>query len=269
VIRARTHPHTDHCVVARGIVQGSRSVTDGVKRQCFTAWVQYQMFCGVIKRVDRDSRCALWSLGGNQRQCGAKPNLPAGLLSPNHTPFTFHRLVERQLRMKPSVVCALLGAASGLCSPAQEPLQSEAKKHVLTHDLMGFHKNITSIESITGNEKAVGEWLAHSLESQGYTVEKQVVEEKPLRFNIVAWPGKKAKDTQVLVSSHIDTVSTQSSIISLSYRRTLIQRVSSCQARMKSGHACNNAASSERLNPVPSSNCTPHLSWQGYPRRIK
>jgi hypothetical protein len=44
----------------------------------------------------------------------------------------------------------------------------------LTHDLLGFHKNLTEIESISGNEKEVGEWLVHSLESQGYTVEKQV-----------------------------------------------------------------------------------------------
>jgi acetylornithine deacetylase len=77
----------------------------------------------------------------------------------------------------------------------------------LTLDLFAFHKNLTEIESITGNEKEVGEWLVHSLESQGYHVDRQVVSEDPLRFNVLAWPGSK-RDAEVLISSHIDTVST-------------------------------------------------------------
>jgi acetylornithine deacetylase len=83
-----------------------------------------------------------------------------------------------------------------------------AYRHLdLTLDLFGLHKNLTQIESITGNEKEVGEWLVYSLTSQGYHVEKQVVSKDPLRFNVLAWPGSK-RDAEVLISSHIDTVST-------------------------------------------------------------
>jgi acetylornithine deacetylase len=77
---------------------------------------------------------------------------------------------------------------------------------VLTDDLIAFHKNLTQIESITYNEEEVGNWLSHSLESQGYTVEKQLVDREAGRFNIYAYPGS-VRDTKVLVSSHIDTVS--------------------------------------------------------------
>lgn len=91
----------------------------------------------------------------------------------------------------------------------QAPVQA-AKSHRLhlTHDLLGFHQNLTQIESVTGNESYVGEWLAHSLESQGYHVEKQVVSEHPPRFNVLAWPGQK-REAQVLLSSHMDTVSSR------------------------------------------------------------
>ena len=108
--------------------------------------------------------------------------------------------------MRVSGAALLLGAAAlGWAKAAQEPLQP-AKHHLhLTHDLINFHKNLTEIESITYNEENVGDWLVSSLESQGYHVEKQYVEKKPARFNVLAWPGKK-RDAKVLLSSHIDTV---------------------------------------------------------------
>lgn len=79
------------------------------------------------------------------------------------------------------------------------------KQFSLTEDLIGFHKNLTEINSITGKEEGVGEWLVNSLESQGYNVEKQVVDKNLARFNVLAWPGER-RDTKVLLSSHIDTV---------------------------------------------------------------
>lgn len=91
----------------------------------------------------------------------------------------------------------------------QEPLVSSdagKKKLSLTSDLIGFHKNLTQIESISGNEKEVGDWLAASLKSQGYNVEKQYISKDPERFNVLAWPGKN-RDAKVMLSSHIDTVS--------------------------------------------------------------
>ena len=92
-------------------------------------------------------------------------------------------------------------------SQLQQPLQSalSLKHFSLNHDLIEFHKNLTEIESITYNEDEVGGWLAASLESQGYHVEKQFVEEDPVRFNVYAYPGK-VRETRILVSSHIDTV---------------------------------------------------------------
>ena len=87
----------------------------------------------------------------------------------------------------------------------QEPLGTSTAHLNLTHDLIKFHQNLTQIESITGNEKNVGEWLVSSLQSQGYNVEKQQVSADPKRFNVLAWPGKQ-RDAKVLLSSHIDTV---------------------------------------------------------------
>ncbi|KJX94411.1 acetylornithine deacetylase like protein [Zymoseptoria brevis] len=99
-----------------------------------------------------------------------------------------------------------LVASTCLASGAQEPLLSAAgKKLILTDDLIAFHKNLTQIESISGNEREVGEWLLASLKAQGYHVEKQEVQKKPERFNVLAWPGEK-RDAKVVLSSHIDTV---------------------------------------------------------------
>ena len=81
-----------------------------------------------------------------------------------------------------------------------------APKLNLTRDLFSLHKNLVEIESITGNEAPVGEWLATNLESQGYTVERQYVSRDPPRFNVLAWPGK-IREAPVLLTSHIDTVS--------------------------------------------------------------
>jgi len=108
--------------------------------------------------------------------------------------------------MKVSGAVLLLGAAVlGWAKAVQEPLQP-AKRHLhLTRDLINFHKNLTELESITYNEENVGEWLVASLESQGYHVERQYVEKKPARFNVLAWPGVK-REAKLLLSSHIDTV---------------------------------------------------------------
>lgn len=107
-----------------------------------------------------------------------------------------------------STLCAISAAVSCLAQAGQlhqEPLGTSTAHLNLTHDLIKFHQNLTQIESITGNEKNVGEWLVSSLQSQGYNVEKQQVSADPERFNVLAWPGKQ-RDAKVLLSSHIDTV---------------------------------------------------------------
>jgi acetylornithine deacetylase len=71
--------------------------------------------------------------------------------------------------------------------------------------LHGLHKTLVNIESITGNEKAAGDWLAGYLESQGLVVEKQHVAGD--RFNVLAYPSSAdVRSPRTLLTSHIDTV---------------------------------------------------------------
>lgn len=70
-----------------------------------------------------------------------------------------------------------------------------------------MHRELIEIESISGNEKAVGVYLKAYLEKLGYTVEWQVVPEKQgrERANLYAYKGKD-RNTKILLTSHIDTV---------------------------------------------------------------
>lgn len=85
--------------------------------------------------------------------------------------------------------------------------------------LFSLHKKLVNIESISGNEQSVGEFLEAYLISHNYTVERQYVgplptslhdlradeREQKQRFNLLAYPGEN-RQTPVLFSSHIDTV---------------------------------------------------------------
>jgi acetylornithine deacetylase len=73
-----------------------------------------------------------------------------------------------------------------------------------TTALIQLHQRLVEIESISGREKEVGEWLENYLDEQGLTVERQHV--SPDRFNVLAYPGTD-RNKKVLVTSHIDTVS--------------------------------------------------------------
>jgi len=83
-----------------------------------------------------------------------------------------------------------------------QQLAISTKPHY-SNDLVGLHKNLTTIESISLNELKVGQWLKSYLEDQGYSTEAQEVEKD--RYNILAWPGKN-RNAKTLVTSHIDTV---------------------------------------------------------------
>jgi acetylornithine deacetylase len=61
-------------------------------------------------------------------------------------------------------------------------------------------KQLMSIPSITGNEAAVGEFLAGRLAERGYRVERQQVEDG--RFNVMAFAG----EPRLLFCTHMDTV---------------------------------------------------------------
>lgn len=89
-------------------------------------------------------------------------------------------------------------AAEQSAASPPPPLDSQTRDA-----LLALHKSLVEIESITGNERAVGEWLASYLESHRWTVELQEVAKD--RYNVIAYPGEE-RETKILVSSHIDTV---------------------------------------------------------------
>jgi acetylornithine deacetylase len=70
-------------------------------------------------------------------------------------------------------------------------------------DLFALTRKLVDIESITGNETAVGEALADELHRLGYSVERMPVERH--RFNVWAtWPEQ--PNPEVVLSTHMDVV---------------------------------------------------------------
>ncbi len=70
-------------------------------------------------------------------------------------------------------------------------------------DVIGLTRQLIDIQSITGNEAAVGEFLTNYLAGLGYTVERMPVEAG--RFNVCATPPKNPSPA-LFFSTHIDTV---------------------------------------------------------------
>lgn len=141
-------------------------------------------------------------------QCGSTLMVPELLSST--TSETLPKVVCHHLNMRLTplaYVCSIapLCFASSLPHSSQKPLTPSKNKLLLGRDLVDFHKSLVEIESISGNEKAVADWLYDSLISQGYRAEKQYISEEPERFNVYAWPGNN-RDPRVILSSHIDTV---------------------------------------------------------------
>ena len=78
-------------------------------------------------------------------------------------------------------------------------------------ELLSLHRSLVEIESISGNEYAVGNFLVEYLTNRGYGADLQFLDSKSnqgrARFNVLAWPGKStAPKPRILVSSHIDVV---------------------------------------------------------------
>jgi acetylornithine deacetylase len=67
-------------------------------------------------------------------------------------------------------------------------------------ELFELTKNLVNIESVTGNEKSCGDFLAGYLRNHGFQVELQPVSES--RANLLATLGK----PEVVLSTHMDTV---------------------------------------------------------------
>lgn len=70
-------------------------------------------------------------------------------------------------------------------------------------DLFSFTRRLVDIESITGNETRVGEFLCAELQRLGYRAEKMSVEGS--RFNIWATTPEQAQP-KIVFSTHMDTV---------------------------------------------------------------
>ncbi|KAI9821567.1 MAG: hypothetical protein M1832_003241 [Thelocarpon impressellum] len=85
---------------------------------------------------------------------------------------------------------------------SQEPLLSISATHGIDA-LLSLHRHLVRIESITGAEREVSDYLASYLRGLNYSVERQSVWGD--RYNVFAYAGKK-RNNRVLVTSHIDTV---------------------------------------------------------------
>jgi acetylornithine deacetylase len=73
----------------------------------------------------------------------------------------------------------------------------------MTFDPIRFTRQLVDIESVTGNEAAVGQYLAMQLESLGYKVERMPVEGE--RINVFAAPPNDPEPPLVF-STHMDVV---------------------------------------------------------------
>ena len=100
-------------------------------------------------------------------------------------------LQDSELRLGESL--PVLPAASS--SPSSSPSYSA--------DLVALHKSLVEAPSITGSEANATAYLRSYLAGRGFTVETQPV--APGRDNLLAYYGA-ARQTRVLVTSHIDTV---------------------------------------------------------------
>ncbi|KAI9034814.1 M20 family metallopeptidase [Aspergillus affinis] len=105
-------------------------------------------------------------------------------------------------------------SGNGIATPQnsldiKKPSSNDLAHIIDSSPLLSFHRDITKIESISGNEKNVGSFIIDFLASRNFTVEKQIVEPQsdttPERFNIYAYTGED-RHPDIILTSHIDTV---------------------------------------------------------------
>lgn len=105
---------------------------------------------------------------------------------------------------------ALLSLCSVGFARAQNATTLPSNDTAADERLLSLHRSIVEIDSTTGSELAVGNWLENFFESLNWTVELQPVAAN--RNNILAYPpGVEGGKSQVLLTSHYDTVSFTSS----------------------------------------------------------
>ncbi|RII10360.1 acetylornithine deacetylase [Alternaria sp. MG1] len=106
-------------------------------------------------------------------------------------------MIPRTLPLLSLAVGALTVVPPSQALPELSVLDTSTSK-----DLLHLHRKLVETESITENEKSVGDWLTEYLRAHDWTVEKQEVSKD--RYNLLAYGGK--RETTILLSSHIDTV---------------------------------------------------------------
>ncbi|OJZ84097.1 hypothetical protein ASPFODRAFT_49604 [Aspergillus luchuensis CBS 106.47] len=112
----------------------------------------------------------------------------------------------------PISLLAAVGVASAASPQTLLSLASTASDIIDTSPFLSFHRDIVQIPSVSGNETAVGTFVAEFLESHNFTVIKQPVPSSskgdPDRFNIFAYPSTSPSQDrpEILLTSHIDTV---------------------------------------------------------------
>ncbi|PNY23293.1 Peptidase M20 domain-containing protein [Tolypocladium capitatum] len=118
--------------------------------------------------------------------------------------------------MRPASIATALALAPWALCAEQQPLSNPAHRPshapAYRHELLGLHKSLVSIESVSGNENEVGNFLVGRLAERGYTVDLQFV--APMdgtpagreRFNVLAWHGRRRPNPKVVVTSHMDVV---------------------------------------------------------------
>ncbi|RAK98371.1 M20 family metallopeptidase [Aspergillus ibericus CBS 121593] len=113
-----------------------------------------------------------------------------------------------------SPIALLLAVGLASAAPPQTPLSlsSSPSDIIDASPFLSFHRALVQIPSVSGNESAVGSFVAGFLESHNFTVIKQPVPSSSHgntnRFNIFAYPSDSpSKDRpEILLTSHIDTV---------------------------------------------------------------
>ncbi|KAG5932546.1 hypothetical protein E4U53_001273 [Claviceps sorghi] len=135
----------------------------------------------------------------------------------------------RIMRSASAIACVLALGRLVFCQEPQRPLHDSSQLHAwqthqddddaaapsYRHELLHLHRQLVSIPSISGDENAVGNFLAEYLTERGYHAELQFVRALDHgaaagkeRFNVLAWKGQREQQPspRVVVSSHIDVV---------------------------------------------------------------
>ncbi|KAL5337003.1 putative carboxypeptidase [Aspergillus crustosus] len=105
----------------------------------------------------------------------------------------------------------ILALTSLTTAEQQSPLSAHAndpnpESLIDSSPFLALHRDLVSIPSVSGNESAVGEFLASFLEAHNFTVIKQPVPGRTSRFNVFAYPSTSPSQPSILLTSHIDTV---------------------------------------------------------------